>query len=392
MGRREAGMLVGLVVVLLILSTLVGTQAPGDREDPRASTFLTSTGGLQALYWTLEEVKVPVARRTAPLAGAGGTDSLPRALAIISPAEQPTPAEMHALAEHVRGGGTLVFAASAWRTEGPAYDTLGLDVRRLPGPGGGEYGEGVAATARPHRWTEGTGTVKGFRRGFGDSSRVVRERRATVLLEAGGMPVAIAYKMGGGTVVAFADARPLTNQQLRTSGAAPVFARAAAELAAGGALTFDEYHHGFQGDGSVWKALRRFLGEHPAGHASLQLFAVLLLLMLAAGRRFGAPLPPPPARRRSPLEHVEALAGAYRQAGARRTARRLLVAGMARRLGKRAPADEAGAAELLGRMATASPVGRDAAAALQTEWKRGPDAELVSVARRVDDLLDEVKR
>jgi hypothetical protein len=377
-------MLVGLVLVLLILSTLVGTQAPDDREDPRASTYLTSTGGLQALYWTLEEVKVPVARRTAPLADAGGTDSLPRALALISPVEQPTPAEMHALAEHVRGGGTLVFAASEWRTEGPAYDTLGLKVGRVP--------DGVAATARPHRWTEGTGTVKGFRRGFADSSRVLRERRATVLLQAAGKPVAITYRMGGGTVVAFADARPLTNQELRTSGAAPLFARAAAELAAGGPLTFDEYHHGFQGDGSVWKALRRFLGEHPAGHASLQLFAVLLLLMLAAGRRFGAPLPPPPARRRSPLEHVEALAGAYRQAGAKRTARRLLVAGMARRLGKRAPADEAGAAELLGRMATASPVGREAAAALQTEWKRGTDAELVSVARRVDDLLDEVKR
>ncbi|HEY7766996.1 DUF4350 domain-containing protein [Longimicrobium sp.] len=385
-------MLVGLVLVLLILSTLVGTQAPDNREDPRASTFLTSTGGLQALYWTLEEVKIPVARRTAPLVGAGGTDSLPRALALISPAEQPTPAEMHALAEHVRGGGTLVFAASPWPTGGQVYDTLGLDVNSLPGAQGAEYGEGAAATARPHRWTEGTRTVKGFRRGFADSSRVVRERRATVLLEAGGKPVAITYKMGGGTVVAFADARPLTNERLRTSGAAPVFARAAAELAAGGALTFDEYHQGFQGDGSVWKALRRFLAEHPAGHASLQLFAVLLLLMLAAGRRFGAPLPPPPARRRSPLEHVDALAGAYRQAGAKRTARRLLVAGMARRLGKRAPADEAGAAELLGRMATASPVGRDAAAALQTEWKRGTDAELVSVARRVDDLLDEVKR
>lgn len=383
-------MLVGLVLVLLILSTLVGTQAPDSREDPRASTFLTSTGGLQALYWTLQELKVPVARRTAPLADAGGTDSLPRALAIISPAEQPTPAEMHALAEHVRGGGTLVFAASPWPVEGPAYDTLGLAVSRLSGAE--EFGEGVAAAARPHPWTAGTSTVNGFRRGFDDSSRVVRERRATVLLAAGGKPVAIVYEMGGGRVVAFADARPLTNERLRASGAAPLFARAAAELAGGGPLTFDEYHHGFQGDGSVWKALRRFLGEHPAGHASLQLSAVLLLLMLAAGRRFGAPLPPPPARRRSPLEHVEALAGAYRQAGAKRTARRLLVAGMARRLGKRAPADEAGAAELLGRMATASPVGRQAAAALQTEWKRGTGAELVSVARRVDDLLDEVKR
>jgi hypothetical protein len=129
----------------------------------------------------------------------------------------------------------------------------------------------------------------------------------------------------------------------------------------------------------------------PAG-LWMQLLAACALLLWAAGRRFGAPLPPPPLRRRSPLEHVEALAGAYRQAGARRTARRLLLAGLARRLGRRVPPDDAAAGEMLDRMATNAPVGREAAEALRRDFRRGTDADLVALARGVDRYLDEVRR
>jgi hypothetical protein len=72
--------------------------------------------------------------------------------------------------------------------------------------------------------------------------------------------------------------------------------------------------------------------------------------------------------------------------------RRLLLAGMARRLGRRAPPDDRAAGEMLDRMARQSPVGRDAAAELEQEWKRGQSGDLVALTRGVDRLLDEVRR
>ncbi|MBV9773747.1 MAG: hypothetical protein JO040_07350, partial [Gemmatimonadetes bacterium] len=160
----------------------------------------------------------------------------------------------------------------------------------------------------------------------------------------------------------------------------------------GTALRFDEYHHGFQGGGSAVGATLRFLRHAPLGRMALQLAAAGVGLLLLLGWRFGAPLPPPPVRRRSPLEHVEALAGAYRQAGARATARRLLVGGLARRLGRQGPRDPRGEGELLERLGTRLPVGREAAQAVQKEWSRGDEADLVVLARDMDRLLEEAKR
>jgi hypothetical protein len=199
-------------------------------------------------------------------------------------------------------------------------------------------------------------------------------------------------RRGRGTVVAFSDATPFTNRELQGSGAAVLFARAAARAAAGGqAVVFDEYHHGHTEGATLTGGMRRFLARRPLGHAFLQLGLVGLFLLLLHGRRFGRPLPSPPARRRSPLEHVEALAGAYRQAGARRTARRLLVAGLARRLGRRPPRDDRAEAELLERLA-AHPQAGPAAAGARREWEQGGKADLVALARDVDRILAEVRR
>jgi hypothetical protein len=390
MGRRDT-LLVGLLLaIIVVLSALAGRQgASDDSGDPRASTYVRSDGGLAALYWTLQELHVPVARRRQSFIAA---DSLRGTLAVVSPI-QPLSAEDASIAlEHVRRGGTLLFVATGYEYGGPAYDSLGLRPLLIPGVQPWR-GEGRAATAAPHRWTAGQTRVEGFRRGFAPASPALRRKGVQTLLAVDTVPVALTWTLGRGRVIALSDPRPLTNGRLRNSGAAQVLARALAESAADGdTVFFDEYHQGFSGDGSLvggtWKMVRRFA----SGPMALQLLAAAALLLWARARRFGAPLQPPPARRRSPLEHVEALAGAYRQAGARRTVRRLLLAGLARRLGRRAPPDERAAGEMLERMARQSPVGRDAAAGLETEWKRGQSGDLVALTRGVDRLLDEVRR
>lgn len=389
MGRRDTGLVVLLLVTIVLLAALAGATAdPDDRGDPRASTWVRSGEGTAALYWTLQDLGIAARRRTRPFLDA---DSLRGVVAVLAPATPPTEEEAGALAEHVRGGGTLVYAASPYAAHGAVLDSLGLATRGLEGVAVWS-GESRGARPGPHRWTEGVGAVDGFQRVFHDTSAALRAPGVETLLTVDGAPAAVTWRMGAGRVIALADARPLRNGQLRTGGAALLFARAAAEVARGDTVWFDEYHHGFGGGAGAMTGILRHGGRVLPTGLWVQLLLAGALLLWAAGRRFGAPLPPPPLRRRSPLEHVEALAGAYRQAGARRTARRLLLAGLARRLGRRTPADEAAAAEMLGRMARQSPVGRDAAAQLERDFNRGPDAELVSLARGVDRYLDEVRR
>lgn len=387
MGRRDTWLVVLLLAIVVLLSALAGREAAGDDSgDPRASTFVRAEGGLAALYWTLQELEIPVERRTDPLLHA---DSLRGTLAVVAPLHALSAEEASIVVEHVRRGGTLLFVAGGYDYGGPMYDTLGLRPVLLPGVRP-LLGEDRAASPRPHRWTAGVERVDGFRRGFGAKSAALERSSAETLLAVDSIPVALTWPLGRGRVIAMADARPLTNGRLKASGAALLLARALA--AAGDTVFFDEYHQGFSGDGSLlggtWTMVRRFA----SGPMAMQLLAAAALLLSAGGRRFGAPLQPPPARRRSPLEHVEALAGAYRQAGARRTARRLLLAGMARRLGRRAPPDERAAGEMLERIARQSPVGRQAAAELEREWKRGESGDLVALTRGVDRLLDEVRR
>jgi hypothetical protein len=390
MGRRDTGLVVLLLFVILLLAALAGLTAdPDDRADPRASTWVRSEDGAAALYWTLQDLGVQTRRRTSPFLDA---DSLRGVVAVIAPMVALTEEEAGAAAEFVRGGGTLLYVPGPYETGGALLDTLGVRADWLKGLQVWSA-DTREARPRPHRWTEGVARVKGFQRVLRDTTSVLRRGRADTLLTVEGQLAGVVWTMGRGRVIAFSDAGPLRNGRLRESGAATVFARVAADAARGDTLWFDEYHHGFDGGGSgmvtgmarhAWRTLPRGL--------LLQLLVAGALLLWVAGRRFGAPLQPEPVRRRSPLEHVEALAGAYRQAGAKRTARRLLLAGLARRLGRRAPADEAAQAEMLGRMARNSPVAQDAAAQLEKDFKRGADADLVSLARGVDRYLDEVRR
>jgi Domain of unknown function (DUF4350) len=389
--RNEKAIAGGLLALVLALGLLA---APDDRyseNDWRLSTHRVSPNGGRALYLALEELGVKVAQGSRDWVF---TDSLPPVMAVLDPSVAPAPEEVASLVEWLGRGGTLLYVAG----RGMLADSLGLVLEPVLPDSVPLFGqplwEGAAARPAGHLLAAGSEGVEGFRQAFADSSRALRSRGAEriLVLEETGEAVAVRFAVGRGTVVAFADAWPFGNRRLRESGAALVFARAATEATAGGGtLVFDEYHHGYRDGGSVPAGMAKFLRESPAGHALLQLAFAGLLALLLAGRRFGAPEPAPPARRRSPLEHVEALAGAYRQAGARRTARRLLMAGAARRLGRRPPRGEQGEGELLARLA-AHPTAGDAAAAARAEWQKGASADLVALSRTLDTLLDEVKR
>src|SRR4029077_15385061 len=99
-----------------------------------------------------------------------------------------------------------------------------------------------------------------------------------------------------------------------------------------GRVTWDEYHQGFGRSGSLEGAVLDWLGRTPAGRGVGELGAVGLVALAARAVRFGPARSVIDRRRRSPLEHVEALAVSLQGAGGVDTAVGLIVAGLRRRL------------------------------------------------------------
>lgn len=393
LSRAEWALVGGLLLLTVAVALFL---VPGDGQvalDRRLTTERTTPDGARALYLTLESLGIPVGQRMTPLADG---DEVDPALAVLAPSITLTDRELDAVVERVREGGFLLLASPPVYEGGPGdalLEALGYETRVL---------EGVtpfdsttrAAAARPHRWSEGIDSLRGVRAYFQglDSDEGGTEATASPLFVADdSLPVALELRLGEGTVLLLPGPFLLRNERILHSGAATVVARAAREATADGApLVFDEYHHGFSG-GSVVNAVVGFVTGHEVGRTVAALAAVLLLGLLARGVRLGRPDPPSPAGRRSPLEHVDALASVYREAGAGELPRVRLIAGLARRLRRPAPADLDAARGLVASLADRSgPVG-DAARALETTLD-DPSRSLHRVADEVDHVLHEARR
>jgi hypothetical protein len=145
-------------------------------------------------------------------------------------------------------------------------------------------------------------------------------------------PVVMGMTVGRGRVVAVADPYLFTNRMVRDGDAALVLVRAVEWLGRGrhSSVVLDLYHHARTasvGPGPV----RRAMLETPLGRAALQLLFAATLVVLALGARPLAPRSRMRVERRSPFEHVGALARAYEQVRATRIASRRLLHGLRRR-------------------------------------------------------------
>jgi hypothetical protein len=154
---------------------------------------------------------------------------------------------------------------------------------------------------------------------------------------------AVGFPLGRGRVIALADPDLLRNDVLRRCdwGADVIVMRLLEWLRAGGAeprtvLGFDEYHQGFGRSPSLAGLVVGFLVGHPVGRAVLILSVAGLVLLIAAAPRALRPHDREMVERRDPLEQVDALAHAYEQVLATRTATARLLHGVRSRL-RRAP-------------------------------------------------------
>jgi hypothetical protein len=322
-------MLAGFAAAMLLVG-IMGRRAAPDLSmgDRRPSTFLTGPGGLSALADALETLGVEVERRRIPLFGMADDPALRApgtALAVVDVSYMMSTEERREVIRYLEAGGAVVLAG--WT--GVEWD-LGL-ARRI----GRSDDADTAAVVPPAGIGSLPGVVTALRRRRSTRSAPVllEAQRVDTLLTAGERrPVALRLEFaGGGRALVLAESEWLRNRALRDTdvGALVIPWLLAFDVER---LVVDEYHHGFGRSGALVGAVWQWLISRPPGWALLQLALAGVAALAALAVRFGPAVPAISRRRRSPLEHLEALASGLERAGGRAAATELLGRGLARRL------------------------------------------------------------
>lgn len=399
---RPRVMLPVLLVTLVLVVFLSPDATPEGRlGDDRLSAHLAGSMGARALADVASRLGWQVVLHDStptPNAPPGVTIH-----AVLAPPVQPTAAQAHRYLEAVREGDALLLVLSGRSQLG---DSLGV---RAVAPGGlldAAVSDTVGcrrhpAGLTPPLWLDGRVHLYELRwvRGEPAASEVLAAGRASSDRDARAKPVAVGFPFGAGRIVVVSDPDLLRNDVLRRCawGADVVALRMLEWLRAGGptprtALAFDEFHQGFGPRPGTSSVTARFLTTHPVGRTLLQLAAAGLVLLLALGPRAIVPRARPRAERRDPLEQADALAHAYQQVHATRTASRRLVHGLRGRVEPwTAPGRHRSDEDFLDALADGSPAREADVALVQRALRRpGPDDTLAAVGaalRRLEAAL-----
>jgi len=355
-GRRRIAF--ALVATAIILVALLTPEDTGGRTgDPRLSSRSTQPQGASALYELAGRLGWRPAERLTDTIPLGDTASVHL---VLDPPIAPSASETREILDRVRRGAGLVFVLGS----GPLADSLGLGSRVpqagsvigaaqiLVGSSGnlvvddtsscGDRDDGWLSVGLPF-WPDRQTHILALRwKGVQPAgSRTLAAVRTVSGIAGNEVPAVIGFPLGRGRVVVAADPDLLRNDVLRVCrwgadvAAVRMLEYASADAPGGGRrqrLVFDEYHQGYGEQPGTIRGILTFLERTPSGHLVLQLAGAGLLLLFAVGPRLLPPRTAERIERRSPLEHVDALARAYRAVGATRTATMRLVHGVRRRV------------------------------------------------------------
>jgi hypothetical protein len=334
-GARPA--LVGVLVTGLVLAVLFAPQETSTSTNPRLTSHSREPSGARGFYETARRLGWNVVRDEDPRLRPRTPATV---YAVLAPQIPLTASETHDLLERVRAGAAL-FTVVSERSQ--IADSLGVRFR-------GRYGSVRTdddADCAPSRRARAADALRGtiWATGF----EIVPPGGSSIgrflELQGGGRnePVlaAAAFELGAGRVAVVSDPDLLTNSVFRVcrleAGAAMMQLLRYVSAHDTGTLlrntvVFDEFHHGFGRQPSITRVAARFMADTPIGRTLSQLSLAGVVLLLALGSKPAPAAPVAHRPRRSPLEHVRALSLAYSQVSATRTATRLLVRGMRRRL------------------------------------------------------------
>jgi hypothetical protein len=380
--RTEVGLAVAGLVVLAFLAGQAGKrQNRAPPPDIRRSSYLAGPEGVRAFATALERLGVDVERtrsRPARLNTVLGGGEAPL-LVILDPARALDLTEGAILLDFTRETGDLLLggpsAGAAMACFGYAVEVRGLDSIPLYEPGRSPAPAGWGRDMLLSRRTDSV-AVDSSARAAGLDARCIAppvERVDTLLLTGGGRPVVLRLSVDSGLteVTLVADAGLFSNRRLQAGGGlGPLLLR----LADRPRVVFDEFHQGFSAGGSLAGAVLAWSGRSPLGWFGWQLAVTGLLAMLAAAVRFGPVWQVLQRRRRSPVEHVQALATALASAHGGGVAVDLMVQGLRRRLSATGHVQRGSAREWLDTIAqhVRSRTAQDAVVTLRTLMQAPP--------------------
>ena len=449
-GRGRSRRPVIWILVILGLSALAGylTLPEGRRSTGTLrSSLRTTPDGVAALSRGIARLGRHTEPRLMPMAEA---EPLRGTIVLLQPALRIlSPREMKALLDHVREGGTFIYAPPASRSGIPRTTPLMLVLgvrfpaglgRVLPDSAVGHWAahpltgglpvppeprfgfevlpEGEADSANPEaaadsaeagaRADEARPAVDEAASeqepeqdsddellepppGFPDASDAAVPVPLLTAQDSSGneLMAAAEIPLGEGRIVILADGARLANGAVAEYALGALAVRAAlAYTSESDTVFFDEFHQGISGYGSRARVLANFFLGSPGGLTLLHIIAVCFLYLACRGLRFGAPdtaVAPADRERRSPLEHVSALGDLYRKARSANTAALLLLSRLARSIRRPPPRDMDEAAALLREVEARS--GRHASLERVREGLRSEPVDLTLVAAGVDEHL-----
>lgn len=406
------GLTVGGILALGVVVTVVGGLPQPSTRDPRTSTLVPGPDGSQALYETLAELGIPVQRRRTALFDlterAGGVG----VLAVLAPPENLLEDELAEVVQYIHDGGAVVVAGDGGGiTACAGYDAARADSGwMVDGTLPADLGKAVAVRAVAHaprlpsarRVLVPLEMKEGFerpgrRRQDAGCGLLVPVATDTVLAAIDGRPVVLGLEFErGGRLLLVADPVYVRNRAWRETDA-PYFMLPllTPDPERRGPLVWDEYHQGFANaargaTGVLWE----WLWRSPAGWAILQLAAVVLVWLAVTAVRFGPARSVIERRRRSPLEHVEALAAGLEGAQGADTAVELIISGLRRRLSRTGQLASGDIAGWLAALQLALPTARGRAAARSLQRLRmepGGAERVLAAAQAVEDVWQDLR-
>jgi hypothetical protein len=394
--RAELAIGSALLVALGVGAAALGSRRAGTTdEDPRRSTYLRGPSGAQGFAEALGRLGIRVERYRHPTESLDTlTPKRSRTLvALLGPSLPLGPVE----ARFIAGAPFDVLLAGSGAQR--ALRCLGYAVMGRRG-----HAAMASAPASPGSLMVRAELVHHLAQSVVDSSELADGRAVTcvvpnptrvdtLLRTASGRAVAVRLSLADDrTATLVADDRIFSNRELRESEAGP--------LALGwivpryDRVVIDEYHHGYEASGSLVGATLGWSLHSPWGWMAWQLAVVGLIALLTAGVRFGPIRTAIRRRRRSPLEHVRALATALAAARGHDVAVGLMVQGLRRRLSRPGRPIRSDLSAWLENLSPSirSPRGREALVTLTRLTRGQPDSEgVLQAADAVETLWEELK-
>jgi hypothetical protein len=375
MRRSLAGPALAVVAFILALVLLVlGTTPPNQNDDP--SSRVAGKGGTLALYRWLGTLGFNVHRITGQF-DTTATD----VLLIIDPRTPISDSDAARVMESLAHGADVVLAVSPVSEPDAAalLSRLRVTLGSERAAGDSVPAQPIDAGSRVHHVPMATG------------SAIEAEPYLTPLLAQAGALTAVAEQVSGaGRAYVLASAFPLSNDGLRDADSATLVL-SILERARGGAIGFDEYHHGEVSAAADGAAA---IFESPLGLALLLGVALVVVFLVIGGRRLGHPLAGHDvAMVPTTASYIDAMAGLYSRSRDRGAVAARYAEELRQRLalGAAAPAGVDGDAAFVATLRAARPELADEVATIlgraRTLARSRPDAAaLLSLARDVDDL------